>query len=185
MNYPTIYPKANRKEVKRLKGLLRLQLGHMHVKVRFNRSQYYDDRTIAAVKLIQGRHGLKKDGIVGPLTWGVLRSEVRRLPSRVLRWAKWTPQRARVRRLAKKRGMTLTSGDRLWNTLASRGRLSAHWFRFTGQWADDYWHPDGAAMRRFGAEVLATRKAKEPRFAQVLVHDAGSGNHVHVAGYRH
>lgn len=184
MTDPIIYPRANRVEVKRAKRLLRRQLSHMGRRARFDHSQYYGERAVEAVKTIQRRHSLKVDGVIGEKTWAVLRAEPRRRPAKVLRWVKWTPQRARVRRIAKRRGLTLTSGDRLWNTLASRGRLSAHWIRFPSQWADDYWHPDAAVMKRFADEVLATRRGNEPAFAQVIVHDAGSGNHVHVAGVR-
>lgn len=97
---------------------------------------------------------------------------------KVLNRKKQTPQRKAIRKLAKKRDMTLTSGDRDYNTLAGVGRISDHWDKVETSWADDYWHPSERKMREFTAELQ-----HEHRLKQVLFHDAGSGNHVHAAGY--
>lgn len=186
MSEPVLRPGMQHSRVRRAKWLLRRQLRHMGKSRKgIGRSVYYGNAAAHGIRLIQARHGLTVDGIIGPATWAVLEAEPRVKPAKVLHWRKWTPQRARVRRLARKRGMTLTSGDRVYNSLASKGRISAHWIRFNSQWADDYWHPSLQVMRDFAVEVNARRPSSEPRFAQVLVHDAGSGNHVHVAGVRY
>lgn len=99
------------------------------------------------------------------------------LPDRVRLWKKWTPTRGKVRQDALTWGMSLTSGDRDYNSLASVGRVSDHWTWASGSWADDYWHSDMELMNKFAAYISAKYHLK-----QVLVHDAGSGDHVHVAG---
>lgn len=104
--------------------------------------------------------------------------KVRAKPEGVLTWAKWTLQRSRVRFGARRRGMVRTSGDRTYNSLASVSRISDHWVEATDSWAEDFWHPDPAVMHDY-ADALRRRGGLK----QVLVHDAGSGLHLHVAGW--
>lgn len=101
----------------------------------------------------------------------------RRKPPGVLVWAKWTLQRSRIRLFMWRRGMVLTSGDRTYNTLAPDG-VSDHWVEARSSWADDYWCPDYIKMRAAADKLRRVQKLK-----QVLVHDAGSGDHIHVAGW--
>lgn len=99
------------------------------------------------------------------------------LPAMVLRRKKWTKQRREIRAEAKKWGMSLTSGDRTYNTLRPP-KKSDHWTEVESSWADDYWHASWNRMESFEAMLKSNYPLK-----QVLLHDAGSGNHVHVAGW--
>lgn len=99
-------------------------------------------------------------------------------PEGVLVWAKWTLQRSRVRLGAARRGMIRTSGDRTYNSLASVGRVSDHWVEATDSWAEDFWHPESRVMYDY-ADTLRRRGGLK----QIIVHDAGSGLHLHVAGW--
>lgn len=94
------------------------------------------------------------------------------------RTPKYSWVRAAIRNEASRRGLTHTSGDRDYNSLASVGRVSDHWDEVDASWADDYWHKDTSVMEKFARDVQQQYNLK-----QVLVHDAGSGNHVHIAGW--
>lgn len=106
-------------------------------------------------------------------------------PEGVLTWAKWTLLRAKVRFGARRRGMVRTSGDRTYNSLASVGRTSDHWEERLDSWAEDFWHPEPGRMYAYAdalrPKVSSTRDRS--KLKQVLVHDAGSGLHLHVAGW--
>lgn len=102
-------------------------------------------------------------------------------PSGCIVKKKYTLERYLLRKLAIKEGMTRTSSDRASNSLASVGRVSDHWSKVHTSWAEDYWHSSEAKMHDFAKKATALLK-KHGVLKQVLVHDAGSGNHVHVAG---
>lgn len=103
-------------------------------------------------------------------------------PEKVTLWAKWTPQRAALRLYMKLHGFTLTSGDRSENSLASVGRVSDHWIGRLDSWADDWWMADGATMSAM-ADKLNRGVKGIGQLKQTLYHNAGSGFHVHTAGY--
>jgi hypothetical protein len=89
---------------------------------------------------------------------------------------KWSPVRDLVRREAQARGLRHTSGDRS-RKLTADGNVSDHWQGQAASWADDY-VGSAANMRAFKQWLDARGDLK-----QVMLHDAGSGLHVHVAGY--
>jgi len=48
-------------------------------------SPFYDEQTRDAVKMVQQKHGLEEDGLVGPLTKIVLYNEIKQLNIPLLR----------------------------------------------------------------------------------------------------
>lgn len=83
--------------------------------------------------------------------------------------AKWSPERDLIRAKARQLGVPHTSGDR---SKPAPGQVanSAHDVRRTDMWADDY---------GVSAELEAYAKSLG---VETLVHDAGTGMHLHVEG---
>lgn len=123
------------------------------------------------------KHG-NKNAIIGEVKIVNARPGTASVVGPVLSRPKWSPARDRIRQEASTRGLSHTSGDRSHNTLAPVGRMSDHWSAVASSWADDYWHSSVAEMEKF-----AEWCKKQDGIKQCLVHDAGSGNHVHVAGW--
>jgi len=72
MNRPDDMNALNWATVKQLKMVLQ-DMGFSDIQI----NALYDPQTKEAIKQIQARHGLKADGIVGPLTKIVLNSQIK------------------------------------------------------------------------------------------------------------
>lgn len=103
------------------------------------------------------------------------------LPQRILVWDKWSEQRLRVRKFLLSKGCALTGGDRTPATNEAVGgvRNSLHLTTRGDVWADDWIFGNNYdELRRIAAQV----RQRFPELLECLVHDAGSGTHLHVAG---
>lgn len=133
----------------------------------------------AAAEARRDRVAAMKSG--GKAKYGNVRVVELKRPAKVSRWRKWTPQRAAQRTYLKARGFIHTSGDRTYNSLTPP-KVSDHYEGRQDSWADDWWHPDYSRMVAEAGKLQRGVRGLG-RFKQVLVHDAGSGEHLHVAGF--
>lgn len=99
-------------------------------------------------------------------------------PERIMTWGKWSPKRMSIRRYLKRRGFILTGGDRTPERNEQVGGVPNSWHQTTklGVFADDFYHPDMGVMRREARNVASKYGVR------TLVHDAGTGQHLHIEG---
>lgn len=93
---------------------------------------------------------------------------------------KWSPARDKARQIAQRNGLRHSSGDRTpaRNAAAGGVKNSSHLSTNTGRWADDYVGTQGQMAKARG-EI---QTLLGPSGVSTLIHNAGSGVHLHVEG---
>jgi hypothetical protein len=135
-------------------------------------------------KRMRGQRVKTKDGEVTKIPkFTSVKVEQVGLPSRILTWDKWCELRIQIRKHCSDAGLALSGGDRTpeRNEQVSGVRNSSHLTTRTDRWADDYIAGNNRQlMDRVAGEIRA--KYGHRGRLEILVHDAGSGVHLHVGG---
>lgn len=106
-----------------------------------------------------------------------------KLPARILTWDKWSELRMEIRRDLLAAGLAHSGGDRTPERNAEVNGVpnSSHLTSRTDRWADDYVAGGNLALLHRAADLIRRKYGNRGRL-EILVHDAGSGQHFHIGG---